>query len=240
MFGYQMGTTKSGVNNLIKHLRTISDRHIARQSAKFFKTGKGEYGEGDKFLGVRVPVLRKIAKEQINIDLTEVTELLASPFHEVRLLALFILIERYNKASEQGKKLIANLYLSNTKCINSWDLVDSSAYKILGDYLEHKDKSPLYKLVRSSNLWERRIAIIATLKFIWNGHFDDTIRLSEFLLKDNEDLIHKAVGWMLREVGKRNLERELDFLNRYFKVMPRTMLRYAIERLPQKMRYEYL
>ena len=185
MFGYQMGTTKSGVNNLIKHLRTISDRHIARQSAKFFKTGKGEYGEGDKFLGVRVPVLRKIAKEQINIDLTEVTELLASPFHEVRLLALFILIERYNKASEQGKKLIANLYLSNTKCINSWDLVDSSAYKILGAYLEHKDKSPLYKLVRSSNLWERRIAIIATLKFIWNGHFDDTIRLSEFLLKDD-------------------------------------------------------
>jgi 3-methyladenine DNA glycosylase AlkD len=235
-----MNSIKPGINNLIKQLRSASDGEIARQSAKFFKTGKGEYGEGDKFLGIRVPTLRKIAKEHTNIDLSEVTQLLASPFHESRLLALFILIERYKKASENEKKLIANLYLCNTKCINSWDLVDSSAHKILGDYLEYKDKSPLYKLVCSNNLWERRIAIIATLKFIVKGQFDDTIRLSELLLKDNEDLIHKAVGWMLREVGKRDLERELDFLNRHSKGMPRTMLRYAIERFPQKMKCEYL
>jgi 3-methyladenine DNA glycosylase AlkD len=230
----------SRVSGLTRELNSLASPEIARRSQRFFKTGKGEYGEGDKFLGIRVPALRKVAKKYRHLNLQEVTKLLKSPFHEIRLLSLFILVAHYEKASEHEKREIVNLYLDNTKFINNWDLVDSSAHKILGDYLLSKDKLLLYRLASSTDIWERRIAIIATAKFISKDFFNDTIRLSECLLNDEEDLIHKAVGWMLREVGKRNLEAELDFLDSHAREMPRTMLRYAIEKFPKSLKQDYM
>ncbi|MFK7815754.1 MAG: DNA alkylation repair protein [Gammaproteobacteria bacterium] len=224
---------------LSKILREVADPKYAIHSQRFFKTGQGEYGEGDEFLGIRVPILRKHAKQFGDLSLTETKKLLRSNYHEERLCALFILVHKYT-SSDYEKSVIYNLYLDNTKYINSWDLVDSSAYKIIGAYLDKRNKSPLYKLSKSNNLWERRISIISTLYFIKNGEFEDALEIAKVLLHDDEELIHKAVGWMLREVGKKNLEAEKLFLLSCYKKMPRMMLRYAIEKFPETERKKYL
>jgi len=221
-------------------LRNLSDPTYAERSSGFFKTGKGEYAEGDQFLGIRVPVIRKQAKQYFDLSLSEITNLLRSVYHEERLCALLLLVQQFGKASQAYQKEIYSFYLRNTKYINNWDLVDSSAYQIVGVYLEDKNKSPLYKLSKSKIIWERRIAIIATLHFIKNDQFDDTFEIAKQLLDDEEDLIHKAVGWMLREVGKRDLVAEKKFLANCYRKMPRTMLRYAIEKFPEPVRKRYL
>lgn len=221
-------------------LRELANKKNAEIAQRFFKTGPGEYGEGDIFLGIRVPVLRKFAKEYQTITVEEAEHLLKSPIHEERLVSLFILIRIYSKGDEIVKKGIYELYLSNTRFINNWDLVDSSAEHIVGNFLQEKEKNPIYRLARSKNLWERRIAIISTFCFIKRGHYSETLKISKILLKDKEDLIHKAVGWMLREVGKRNLPLEEEFLKDHYKEMPRTMLRYTIERFPELKRQRYL
>ncbi|MBL7031559.1 MAG: DNA alkylation repair protein [Nitrospira sp.] len=229
------------VKQIINKLRELSDSEIAAHSQRFFKTGKGEYGEGDIFLGIRVPIIRKCIKEYRLISLDDTLKLLRSPFHEARLLALLILVKKYsseNKSSE--KNAIYRAYLSNTKFINNWDLVDLSAHHIVGPHLFSKDRKPIYRLARSKSLWERRISVLSTFHFINKEDFTDALAIAELLLHDREDLIHKAVGWMLREVGKRDLNAEERFLMKHYKDMPRTMLRYAIEKLPEPKRLAYL
>ena len=223
-----------------KALRELANPDIAEHSKRFFKTGKGEYGEGDKFLGIRVPLIRRQAKQFRDTSLAEVGKLLESGYHEERLCAVLILVLQFDGAAEQQKKAIYELYLSSTAYVNNWDLVDSSAHLIVGPYLERRSRRRLYKLARSTDLWERRIAIMATYHFIRNGDFDDTLALAELLLHDDHDLIHKAVGWMLREVGNRDRRAEEDFLESHYREMPRTMLRYAIEKLPERRRQAYL
>lgn len=212
----------------------------AKILSKFFKTGKGDYGEGDVFLGIVVPVERKIAKEFKDLDIGDIQNLLNSKVHEKRMIALFILIDKYKKARDEDKKKIFYFYLKNTGNINNWDLVDLSAPNIVGKFLLNKDREILYKLANSSNLWEKRISIISTMEFIRNNQFQDTLKIAEILMKDKHDLIHKAVGWMLREVGKRKQDELELFLKKHYKVMPRTMLRYAIERFDEKLRKKYL
>jgi 3-methyladenine DNA glycosylase AlkD len=228
----------------LKNLRTILKSHANPEQAKvylrFFKTGKGEYGEGDQFLGIKVPVSRGIAKEFKDLSLTEIQELLNSQVHEERLIGLFILVEQYRKGDEEKKNAIYNFYLKNTKRVNNWDLVDLSAEKIIGAYLMDKDKKVLFKLARSKSLWEKRIAIMSTFQFIKNGMFETTLEISDIILKEEHDLIHKAVGWMLREIGNRNLVVEELYLKKHYKTMPRTMLRYAIEKFPENKRQAYL
>jgi 3-methyladenine DNA glycosylase AlkD len=207
---------------------------------RFFKTGPGQYGEGDRFRGIRVPELRKLSKAHQDIPLELAERLLHSAYHEDRLLALLILIRQYAHANETKRAGIYTLYLDNTLFINNWDLVDASAEHIIGAYLNDKNSEPLYQLARSTSLWERRIAILATFHFIKRGKFHETLRIAEMLLTDKEDLIHKAVGWMLRETGKRDLQTEEAFLRVNYRQMPRTMLRYAIEKFPQDKRLGYL
>jgi len=223
-----------------KKLKSLGNQEKAKKHQQFFKTGPGEYGEGDVFVGVTVPELRKLAKEYKTITLKKVKQLLHSSIHEERLLSLFLLIHRYSEGDEPEKKRIYELYLKNTKFINNWDLVDSSAGHIVGAFLFDKSKKPLYNLVKSNNLWERRISIISTFYFIKRNQYSDTLKISKILLSDKEVLIHKAVGWMLREVGKRNMSVEEKFLKKYYKNMPRTMLRYAIEKFPEPKRQRYL
>lgn len=228
----------------LRSLKRALRRHQSEKKANilrgFFKTGQGEYAEGDIFLGVTVPVLRKLAKQFKDIKLKPAVELLRSPIHEERLLALLILILKYRGSNLRGKEKIYRIYLKNTKYINNWDLVDVTAKHIVGDFLRDRDKLVLYKLAKSASLWERRIAILSTLHFVENCQFNDTIRIARLLLSDRHDLIHKAVGWMLREVGKRDLEAEEKFLRKNYKIMPRTMLRYAIEKFPKSKRSLYL
>ncbi len=221
-------------------LRRYRDAKKAKVLRSFFKTGPGEYAEGDIFLGVTVPVLRDLAKQLKDIELRSAVKLLRSSIHEERLLALLILIIKYRSSSPNDKEKIYRIYLKNTKYINNWDLVDVTAKHIVGDFLRDKDRSVLYELARSASLWERRIAILSTFHFVENNQFDDTIRIAKLLLSDQHDLIHKAVGWMLREVGKRDLEAEEKFLKKNYKIMPRTMLRYAIEKFPESKRSLYL
>jgi len=221
-------------------LLQLANEQIAEHSQRFFKTGKGEYGEGDIFLGIRVPLLRRLVKKYGGISIAEVRKLLHSKFHEERLLAVLMLVQLFKSADESVQKQVYDLYLENTEFINNWDIVDISASNIVGAHFYEKDKAPLYDLVQSKNLWERRIAIIATFYFIRQNEFDDTLKLAEILLNDKEDLIHKAVGWMLREVGKREIEFEEEFLQEHYKIMPRTMLRYAIEKFPETSRKMYL
>jgi len=230
-------TTKQIMNRL----RELSDAGIAAQSQRFFKTGPGQYGEGDKFLGIRVPVIRKCVREYRQIPLKDTLELLRSPLHEARLLALLILVAKYAAAgSPAEQKAIYRSYLDHTAFINNWDLVDSSAEHIVGAYLFSRDRRPIYRLVHSGDLWERRIAVLSTFHFIKREQYDDTLAVAELLLDDPEDLIHKAVGWMLREVGNRDRKAEETFLVQHYNKMPRTMLRYAIERLPEGDRLAYL
>jgi 3-methyladenine DNA glycosylase AlkD len=219
-----------------KELREKNNKEKAEVLQKFFKTKKGEYGEGDIFLGIAVPELRKIVKKNKDISIADVLVLLHSRIHEERFIALLIFIDKFSKESEK----IFNLYLKNLRWINNWDLVDISAYRIIGEYLFDKEKTVLYNLARSNNLWERRIAIMSTFYFIRKNPFEDTINIAEILLHDKHDLIHKAVGWMLREVGKRDLKEEERFLMKNYKKMPRTMLRYAIEKFPENKRILYL
>jgi 3-methyladenine DNA glycosylase AlkD len=221
-------------------LARLGDPDIAAHSGRFFKTGKGEYGEGDRYLGIRVPVLRRKGKEFKNTPLPEIMRVLNSSFHEERLLALFMLVHKFAKGGANEKKEIYELYLRHTKYINNWDLVDSSAGHIVGAYLADKDKKPIYRMAESINLWELRIAIMSTFPMIKANDFTATLAVSRLLLKDDEDLIHKAVGWMLREIGKRDLPVEERFLKKHYKDMPRTMLRYAIEKLHEKDRKRYL
>lgn len=228
------------LNQLQSDLQKLANPQKAKDLQRFFKTGKGEYGEGDIFLGIIVPEQRKIAKKYSNMTLKDLQKLLSSRTHEHRLTALFILIQTYNKSDDKGRKRIFNFYLKNMKHINNWDLVDLSAGKILGAYLLDKDRSVLHRLAESDNLWERRIAIMSTFYFIRNGQFEDTLNISGILLTDRHDLIHKAVGWMLREIGKRDQGAEENFLDKYYRTMPRTMLRYAIERFDEKKRKYYL
>ena len=206
----------------------------------FFKTGPGEYAEGDIFLGIEVPVLRGLAKQYSGLSFADTLRLLASGIHEERLLALLLLILQYQSSGRPGRHKIYKAYLRHTRYINNWDLVDLTARQIVGDYLYDKEKAVLYRLARSVSLWERRIAIVATFHFIERKQFRDTLKVAEILLSDEHDLIHKAAGWMLREVGKRDRAEEERFLKKHYKTMPRTMLRYAIERFPESKRQAYL
>lgn len=228
------------LNKLRADLQKLRNPQKAKILSRFFKTGKGEYGEGDIFLGITVPKTRLIAKKYTNLGLKDTEKLLSSKIHEHRLIALLILIENYKKDNIEYKKYIFNFYLKNTKFINNWDLVDLSAPNIVGNFLLDKDKSIIYGLAKSSDLWEKRIAIISTFAFIRLYKFKHTLKISEILMNDNHDLIHKAVGWMLREVGKRNKEVEEKFLNQHYKKMPRTMLRYAVEKFDDNKRKKYL
>lgn len=227
-------------NGVVKMLKKLGDPAIADHSRRFFKTGKGEYGEGDRFLGIRVPVIRQQVKYFRDISLDETLVLLRSPLHEVRLFALLMLVQKFSNGDESFRGAIYKTYLSNTRYINNWDLVDSSASAIVGGWLREHDRRPLYRLAKSKNLWERRIAMLATFHFIRHREFDDALAIAELLLNDPEDLMHKAVGWMLREIGNRNVRLEQVFLRQHYKHMPRTMLRYAIEKFPEKERQRFL
>lgn len=225
--------------NLQKDLKKLSNKKKAELLSRYFKTGEGEYGFGDVFVGVTVPQSRALAIKYKDLELLEVAELLKSKIHEERLIALLILVYKFEKLPMEQRR-IYEFYLKNTKFINNWDLVDSSAHKIVGGYLEDKPKDILYKLASSKNIWERRISLISTFNFIKTGHFKDSLKLAEILLTDKEDLIQKALGWMLREIGKKDREVEEKFLNKYYKKMSRTALRYSIERFPEVLKKKYL
>jgi 3-methyladenine DNA glycosylase AlkD len=216
-----------------KDLAQLGDPERAKNSRWFFKTGKGQYGEGDIFLGITVPEQRKIAKKYADLSFDDLQELLKSKIHEHRFTALVLLISKYQKAEESIKKEIFDFYLENSENINNWDLVDLSAPKIVGNYLLDKERSILYKLAKSDSLWERRISILSTFTFIYNNGFEDALNISEILLNDEHDLIHKAVGWALREIGKRDQNVEEQFLSKHYLHMPRTMVRYAIEKFDE-------
>jgi 3-methyladenine DNA glycosylase AlkD len=231
---------RSYLKDVEGELRKLANPEKSKILSGFFKTGKGDYGEGDFFLGITVPEQRKIVKKYPDLPIKDIRKLLSNKIHEYRLVALLMLIRQYGKADERGEKEIFDFYLANTRHINNWDLVDLSAPNIIGEYLLDKDRAILYKLVKSANLWEKRIAIMATFTFIRNNQFEDTFRIAEILLYDKHDLIHKAAGWMLREIGKRNQAQEEAFLKKYCSEMPRTMLRYAVERFDEQKRRLYL
>jgi len=228
------------ISTINTRLETLADLPTAEILRSFFKTGPGEYGEGDRFRGIRVPVLRKLCREFRHAGVEVISELLDSPWHEDRMLALLLLMERYRASSESSREALYEFYCSRTGRINNWDLVDVSCPHIVGRHLQTRDRSPLYRFVESSNLWERRIAIVSTFYFIRNDDFGDTLDLAERLLTDPEELLHKATGWMLREVGKRSQSQLEAFLEEHATAMPRTMLRYAIERLPEEERKGWL
>lgn len=229
------------LKNLQKDLRKLSNPQRAKNSSWFFKTGEGEYGEGDSFLGIKVPDLRKLVSKYWQMPVADAIKLLHSKYHEERLTALLILVKKFAKGDEKKKKQIYELYLKNTKFVNNWDLVDLSSHEIVGKFLKNKPKDILYKLAKSKSVWERRIAVISTFFYIKDGDSKDAIKLAKMLLNDKHDLIHKAVGWMLREVGNRCGQKELlKFLDKNSHKMPRTMLRYAIEKLPENVRQKYL
>ena len=223
-----------------KRLRQYANPERAKFSLRFFKTGPGEYAEGDRFLGLRVPDLRRVAREYRSLSLDDLRDLLRSKWHEERALALVILTDQYPRASNPEREAIYRLYLASTDRINNWDLVDASASQIVGAHLIDQSKAPLRRLAKSRSVWERRIAIIATQHFIRAGKFDETLALVQSLLSDSHDLIHKAAGWMLREIGKRDRSALEKFLKKNASRMPRTMLRYAIERFPKAVRKKYL
>ncbi len=229
------------LEELQKKIKSFANPTKAQLLQRFFKTGKGEYGEGDVFLGIVVPLQREISKGFVDLALIDLQKLIKSKIHEERMITLFILIKKYSKAKEElEKQKYFDFYLKNTKYINNWDLVDLSAPNIVGDYLIDKSRKVLYELVKSKSLWERRIAVLATFTFVRNKDFKDALKIAQILLDDKHDLIHKAVGWMLREIGKRDIAILEDFLQDKHKTMPRTMLRYAIEKMEEKKRKAYL
>lgn len=228
------------LGDLKKDMQNLANPKKAKLLAGFFKTGKGDYGEGDIFLGIQVPESRKIAKRYKDLELLDIERLLHDRFHEYKLVALLILVQQYEK-NENLRKLIYDFYIKNARYTNNWDLVDLTAPKIVGAYLFDKDKSILYELAKSDSLWERRISIISTFHFIYYGKTKYTYKIAKILLSDKHDLIQKAVGWMLREAGKRvSQDEEEEFLKKYCKTMPKTMLRYAIERFDPKTRGFYM
>ena len=228
------------VKKIVDALRSLGDPVHAEQAQRFFKTGKGEYAEGDVFLGIRVPVLRKQLKAHRLLPLESVCQLLLSRYHEVRLFALLLMVEAFKRGNQQERKNIYQAYLQHSASINNWDLVDSSAHHIVGAYLTDRDKRILHQLAQSPVLWERRIAMIACFHDIKRGEFTEALRIAGRLLGDEHDLMHKAVGWMLREIGKRDMAVERAFLDQHYSRMPRTMLRYAIEHFPESLRQRYL
>jgi 3-methyladenine DNA glycosylase AlkD len=230
----------AGLNTLRRSLREAADPARATLLQRFFKTGPGQYGEGDVFLGLRVPAIRSVARQGDGLTPTEAKTLLGSRYHEERLLALLILVRCFQRGDAATRQQIFDLYLANTRCINNWDLVDLSAPKIVGAWLLGNDRAVLDELSLSANLWERRIAVLATFAFIAQGQFDDSLRLCRRLLTDRHDLMHKACGWMLREIGKRDEGALEQFLAAHAAQMPRTMLRYAIERMPPAQRKIWL
>ena len=222
-------------------IRALANKEIAKHSLRFFKTAKGEYGHGDIFLGVRTPQIRLIAKKHIGISTTEMKTLIKSKYHEERLLGLIILVNKYSKAKdEKSKNQLYKIYVSSFKYVNNWDLVDVTCPHIIGKHLMDNNRSILYSWAKSDDLWTKRIAIVSTHWFIRKNDLQDTFKIAEMLLNDEHDLIHKAVGWMLREAGKRDLEKEEIFLKKHYKNMPRTMLRYSIEKFPEPKRQKYL
>ncbi|HET8773564.1 MAG TPA: DNA alkylation repair protein [Thermoanaerobaculia bacterium] len=220
-------------------MRAAANPDQARVAQSFFKTGPGQYGEGDRFLGIRVPVLRTFVRKYHALPLADVEKLLQSPWHEERLVALLLLVRRYERGGDAERDAVYALYFRRMACINNWDCVDCSAPHIVGAHLSDRDRAPLYALARSASLWERRIAMLATQHFIRRGDFRDALAIAELLLDDPHDLIHKAVGWMLREIGNRDRAAEEKFLRKHASRMPRTMLRYAIEKFPEELRRKY-
>lgn len=227
-------------DDVIKLFKSLADETTAKHSQRFFKTGKGEYGEGDRFLGIRVPVIRKQIKQFKTLTLTDSAKLLKSPYHEIRLFTVILLVQQYQKADLETQTKIFQLYTSQTKYINNWDIIDISAPRIVGAYLHDKDKKLLYEFARSRSLWKKRIAMLATYFFIQKHEYKDALAIANILVNDEHDLIQKAVGWMLREIGKRNLAVEEAFLDQHAKQMPRTMLRYAIEQFDAVKRKNYM
>jgi len=225
---------------VIADMKALADPVRAAHLQTFFRTGPGQYGAGDRFLGIRVPQVRAVAARYRDLDLQAVEQLLSNPFHEIRLLALVILVLQFRKSDTARQKSIYDLYMHNRRYINNWDLVDLSAPTIVGGWLYPRSRKILYKLARSSTLWDRRISVLATFWLVRNGEFKDALAVADLLLHDSEDLMHKAVGWMLREIGKRDRTVEERFLKKHYKKMPRTMLRYAIEKFPESLRQEYL
>ena len=228
------------LKTLKSELQALRDPVIAEHSQRFFKTAPGEYGEGDRFLGIRVPVLRQLAKRYQDATPAQLESLLHTKLHEQRLLSLIMMVNLYRRADDGIRQEIYNLYLTNTVYINNWDLVDTSAPHIVGAYLYKRSRQPLYALAKSNNLWERRIAILATHYYIRRKEYADSLAIAKLLLHDNHDLIHKAVGWTLREAAKRNDELIYGFLDQYASTMPRTMLRYAIEKFPVRQKSHYM
>ena len=224
-----------------EEIRALANKEIAQHSLRFFKTDKGEYGHGDLFLGVRAPKIRLIAKKHIDISIADMKTLIQSKYHEERFLGLIILVNKYAKTKDKkNRNQLYKIYVSSFKYINNWNLVDVTCPHVTGKHLIDKDRTILYKWAKSEDLWTKRIAMISTFSFIRKNDLEDTFKIAEILLQDKHDLIHKAVGWMLREAGKRDLKREETFLKKYYKTMPRTMLRYAIEKFPETKRQKYL
>ncbi len=230
----------ANLKDIRQEMISLGDPHKAAHAQGFFKTAPGQYGEGDIFLGIRVPETRKMARQCRELTLKQITSLLHSRFHEERLLALFVLVWQFPRSDEKHQQAIFNLYLENTEYINNWDLVDSSAYLIVGPWLQDRPRDLLHQLAVSDSLWEKRIAMMATLHFIRQHDFADALSIALILKNDEHDLIHKITGWMLREIGNRNREAEEVFLRDHLHTMPRTMLRYAIEKFPEELRLKYL
>ncbi|OGJ12669.1 DNA alkylation repair protein [Candidatus Pacearchaeota archaeon RBG_19FT_COMBO_34_9] len=230
------------LNELIYELKSLANPEQAKNLSRYFKTGKGDYGEGDIFLGIKMPVLRTAIKKYINLPFNELQTLLNSRIHEHRMAALIILVGRYKKTKKDllEKRRIYEFYMKNTNNINNWDLVDLSCPAIVGDFLTREGTGILKMLARSENIWERRIAVISTFALIKKRNLGESLAIAEMLISDKHDLIHKAVGWMLREVGKKNIDVLEIFLKPRYKEMPRTMLRYAIEKFPEEKRKKYL
>ena len=224
-----------------EEIRALANKEIAQHSLRFFKTDKGEYGHGDLFLGVRAPKIRLIAKKHIDISITDMKTLIQSKYHEERFLGLIILVNKYAKTKDKkNRNQLYKIYVSSFKYINNWNLVDVTCPHVTGKHLIDKDRTILYKWAKSEDLWTKRIAMVSTFSFFRKNDLEDTFKIAEILLHDEHDLIHKAVGWMLREAGKRDLKREETFLKKYYKTMPRTMLRYSIEKFPETKRQKYL
>jgi len=224
-----------------EEIRALANKEIAQHSLRFFKTDKGEYGHGDLFLGVRAPKIRSIAKKHIDISITDMKTLIQSKYHEERFLGLIILVNKYAKTKDKkNRNQLYKIYVSSFKYINNWNLVDVTCPHVTGKHLIDKDRTILYKWAKSEDLWTKRIAMISTFYFIRKNDLDDTFKIADMLLQDEHDLIHKAVGWMLREAGKRDIKKEETFLKKHYKTMPRTMLRYSIEKFPETKRQKYL
>lgn len=228
------------VTQIIAEMKALADPERATHAQKYFRTAQGQYGAGDRFLGIRVPQVRKVGARFRDLSLSGIAELLGSDFHEIRFLALVILVNRFPKADDKERQAIYDMYMRQLESINNWDLVDCSAPAIVGGYLQHRSRSRLYELARSSRLWDRRIAVLATFWFIRDHDFNDALALAELLVQDEEDLVQKAVGWMLREIGNRDRSVEEQFLLKHHGHMPRTMLRYAVEKFPKSLRERFM